>query len=83
MSGGQQGDHKPGMYSRGPEGQWDPAERGQQGYGGSSLLCTALEKSHLEHWAQCWAAQFKADRELLGGVQWRAMERLGPGASPV
>ena len=47
-------------------------ERGQQGEGGSPPFCSALGRPHPEHWAQCWAAQFKAGRELLG----RAREGL-------
>ena len=30
-------------------------------------LCPALGRPHLEHWAQCWAPQFRADWELLEG----------------
>ena len=49
-------------------------ERGQQGEGGSLPFCSALGRPHPEHRAHCWAAQFKAGRELLGrawGGMWR------------
>jgi len=39
---------------------------------------------HLEHRAQFWAPQFKADRELLERAQQRGCnDDEGPGASPV
>ena len=87
LGGGQQAECEPAVCHGGQKGQWDPrvhrTERGQQGEGGSIPFCSALGMPHPEHWAQCWAAQFKAGRELLGRAQRRAMERSGPGASPV
>ena len=39
-------------------------------------LCSALERSHLEHCVQAWGPQHREDTELLKQVQRRAMRML-------
>jgi len=39
-------------------------------------LCSALVWPHFEYCVQFWAHQFKNNRELLEGVQWRAAKMM-------
>ena len=58
-------------------GHWGALPRAWPADEGGSPPLLSLLSPQLEHGAQCWAPQFRADWELLGGLQWRAAEMVG------